>query len=120
MDDTQVCPICGSKLRNITKMSEFVLPIAKFGDFVERICTGPNHVIQFFTDLTTGKVDFLKVSLNYKYSRFIEINYVDQYSRVITLKNNKPEYIIVPKIIEPDFPDLNLLREKVGLFVVFS
>ena len=120
MDDTLVCPLCGNKLRNTKEVADYLFPLKKFGEWMERVCTGPNHVIQFFTDLKTGQVDFLKISLNPKYSRFMEIDYINQRCRVITLKNNKPEYIDIPKMIEPDFPDLIKLKERVSMYVVFS
>ena len=71
-------------------------------------------------DEATGKIDLLKLSLSPQYSRFIEINYVLGKSRISCMKNSQPDYIEIEKILEPDFPDLTKLREKVSLYVIFS
>lgn len=121
MDDTLVCPICGNKLRNAKLTNRYLHPIKKFSDFTERTCTlGMNHTIQMFIDGYTGKVDFLKISLNPKYSRFVEIDYINSRCRVSCLKNNIPDYIEIDKMIEPDFPELTKLKERVSMYVVFS
>lgn len=99
----------------------FLPSASKASDYIERTCVhGRNHAIQFFTEEATGKVDFLKISLSPKYSRYLEINYTTETCRISCMKAGKTEYINIEKMIEPDFPDLVKLKERVGLYVVFS
>ena len=120
MDDVLTCPICNKKLRNLTSRS-YLFPVRKWGNFIERSCVGElNHSIQFYTDTHTSTVDFLKVSLNPNFSRFLEIDFVNQCCRVILLRDNKPVYISIPKMIDLDFPNLVKLKERVALYVTFS
>lgn len=121
MDDILSCPICGNKLRNVKTPNKFLHTAGKTSDYIERTCVhGRNHAIQFFTDEATNQVDFLKISLNPKYSRYLEINYVNKTCRISCMKAGKTEYIDIEKMIEPDFPDLIKLKERVALYVVFS
>jgi hypothetical protein len=121
MEDTLTCPICGNKLRNNRLVNEFIHLLDKTSTFVERSCTAQfGHSLQFFTDTITGKVDLLKLSLTPQYSRFIEINYISGKSRISCLKNSKADYIEIERILEPDYPYLLALKEKVGLFVILS
>lgn len=122
MDDTTTCPICGNTLRNIILKDKFLHLINKRATFVERTCSkGMNHSLQIFTEVDGySKVHLLKVSLNSKYSRFIEIDFHNNRCKISCLKNNIPYTIEIPKIIEPDFPDLEKLKEKVGIYVSFS
>ncbi len=121
MDDVLHCPICGNKLRTSHHTNKILYPINRTGDYAERICSeGHNHIIAVWTNKTTKKVDLLKLSLNSKYSRFLEIDYVNQKCRITCAKDGEYEYIDIPKMIEPDFPDLVRLKEKVSLYIVFS
>jgi uncharacterized protein YbaR (Trm112 family) len=121
MDDTLVCPICKNKLNNIKLSNKFLHAIDKTSDYVVRRCIrGMNHFLTFYVDENTWQVDFLKISLNPKYSRYIEIDFVNQKCRIACLKDSKPEYIEIDKMLYPDFPHLTKLKEKVSLFVVFS
>lgn len=79
-----------------------------------------NHFLQMFVDGYNKKIDVLEVSLDPGYSRCLQMDFVNRRCRVVCRKENKPEYINVPKMIEPDFPDLNRLKEKVSMYVVFS
>lgn len=62
----------------------------------------------------------MKLSLNPKYSRFLEIDWVNQKCKITCVQNGEYDHIDIPKMIEPDFPDLVKLKEKVNLYVVFS
>jgi len=73
-----------------------------------------------FADKATKKVDFLKLSLNPKYSRFLEIDYVNQKCRINCMKDQKSDYIEIDKMLYPDFPLLCELKKIVSLYVVFS
>jgi hypothetical protein len=121
MDDTSTCPICDNKLRTVWLVNKYLYPISKAANYAERTCaTGMNHSLQLFTDTATNKIDFLKLSLNPKYSRYLEIDFVNQRCRISCLKEGKPEYIEIEKMIEPDFPHLTKLKEKVSMYIVFS
>lgn len=120
MDDTVTCPICNNKLRTTTSVS-YLFPVKKLGDFIERSCVlGVNHTIQFFTDMKTCKVDFLRISLNPKYSIFLEVDYVNERCRIACMKNSKPTYIEIPKMLDLDFPSLDKIKAKVEMYVTFS
>ena len=119
MDDTTLCPICQNKFRNINK-SGLLHAISKNANYTERTCTGMNHSLQLFTNVDNKKVLFLKLSLNPRYSRFLEIDYHNQKCRILCFKDGKPEYIEIEKMIEPDFPDLEKLKEKISMYITFS
>lgn len=121
MDDTLACPICGNKLRNVNLKNKRLHSVRKTADYVERTCsTGMNHSLQLFCDGYTRKIDFLRLSLNPKYSRYLEIDFFNQKCRISCLKEGKAEYIEIAKMIQPDFPHLTKLKERVSMYVVFS
>ena len=120
MDDVLDCPICKNKLRNINLPAKHLHGVGKTSDYIERTCTqGRNHSIQFFADTTTDKIDLLKISLNPKYSRYIEIDFINERCKISCMKSGRAECIEIYKILYPDFPDLVSLKEKVALFIVF-
>jgi len=121
MDDTLACPICGNKLRNIKLPNKFLHHVNKTSDYIARTChNGMNHSLTFHVDEITKKVDFLKLSLNPKYSRYVEIDFFNQKCRISCLKDSKPDYIEIPKMLHPDFPLLTKLKERVSLYITFS
>lgn len=121
MDDVLCCPICGNKLRTSHLPNKLLHPVGKTADYAERVCSqGYNHTVTLWSDKTTKQVDMIKISLNPKYSRWLEIDYVNQKCRITCAKDGEYEYIDIPKMIEPDFPDLVKLKERVSLYVVFS
>jgi hypothetical protein len=121
MDDVLCCPICGNKMRTSHLDNKLLHPVGKTANYAERVCSkGYNHVISLWADKETKQVDLIKISLNPKYSRFLEIDYVNQKCRITCAKDGEYEYIEIPKMIEPDFPDLVKLKERVNLYIVFS
>jgi hypothetical protein len=121
MEDTLTCPICGKKLTNLSLKETYLAMLDKKSDFTQRTCTkGLNHNFQLLTDKTTGKVDWIKLALTPQYSRWVEINYITGKSRIACLKEGKPEYLDIDRQLEPDFPDLAKLKEKIGIYVIFS
>lgn len=121
MDDTSTCPICGKKMRSLNMTDKFLHHLNKTGNFIERTCIhGLNHSLRMLTDKATGKVDFLNISINPKYSIYVEIDFVNQKSRINCMKNGHSEYIPIAKMIQPDFPNLESLKEKVSLYITFS
>ena len=122
MDDVLHCPICGNKFRTNHHARKLLHPVGKTAAYAERICSsGHNHVITMWVDKTTKQVDMIKLSLNPKYSRFLEMDFVNRKCRITCItKDGEHEDIDIPKMIIPDFPDLTKLKEKVNLYVVFS
>lgn len=132
MDDTLFCPICGNKLRSITRTKRVmygfswvpvpIIDLGKYGNYIERVCTkGPNHRgLQFFTNEDTKKVHMLKLSIDPKYSVFLEIDFHNERSRISCMKNGRPYYIEIDKLLVPDFPNLIRLKEKINMFVLLS
>lgn len=117
MDDTLTCPICGNKLKN-QHLTHFQ---TKTGDYVSRSCIqGTDHSIQFYTNKSTNIVEYLTLSLNPKNSRYLDIDFINEQCRIHCMKDGKPDYISIPKMIIPDFPALEKLKERVNLYVVFS
>lgn len=119
MQDMINCPICGDKMRSVREHKS-LFPVGKTANYCERTCNGLNHVIQFMTDENTKQIDFLKISLEPDYSKFIYIDLFNEKCQVILLGNNKKEIIDIPRIIFPDFPNLIKLKEKVNLLTAFS
>lgn len=121
MDDILLCPICGNKLRTHNLDNKLLHHIGKTANYAERVCSrGHNHVLMIWVDKETKQIDFLKLSLNPKYSRFVEVDFVNQRCRISCLKDGQAEYIEIPKMLELDFPDLTKLKERVGMYIVFS
>ena len=121
MHDTKVCPICGLKMRTINLKNRLLHLVNKQSDYIERTCSkGLNHTLMLFTDYKTGQVDFIKLSLNPKYSKFLEIDFINQKCRISCKKDGKTENIEINKMIYPDFPELTDLKSKVNLYVTFS
>ena len=121
MDDMLHCPICGNKFRNSHHTRKLLHPVGKTAAYAERICSsGHNHVITIWVDKATKQVDLINLSLKPNYSRFLEMDFVNQKCRITCVKDGEKEYIDIPKMIIPDFPDLTKLKEKVNLYVVFS
>jgi hypothetical protein len=121
MDDTTACPICGNKMRTNHLENKLLHPVGKIADYAERACVSNyNHVIMLWTDKTTKKIDLIKISLNKQSSRFIEIDYINQKCRITCAKEGEYDYIEIPKMIEPDFPSLTNLKERVSMYITFS
>jgi len=119
MRDILTCPICGDKLRSIKRKNK-IFDLNQEAYYVERLCVkNISHFLQFFTDEGTGKVDLINISLTPNRSKFIRINFYTNISKVLS---NFPllNEVIIPKIIEPDFPDLIILKDKIKLYITFS
>jgi hypothetical protein len=123
MDDTLACPICGNMLRNIKKYG----PLYHIGsqhsqNYIERLCTvGPNHRgLQFFVNEESGKVDLLKIPLDIQYTRHLSIDFLNQRCRITITKYGNVEHINIDKMVEPDFPSLTKLKERIALYLTFS
>ena len=115
-----MCPICGNKMRNRKHVVSLHYINGRDGEYTERLCNGVNHTIQIFVSEKENTVDFVRISLDPKYSKLIEIDYYNQKCSISCMKNGVADVIKIDKMIEPDFPDLEKLKEKVSLYVTFS
>lgn len=121
MQDVQLCPICSTKLQTVSKKKRKLHWVNKTSIYTEKKCVKcHNHSLQFFVDRLSGKIDLLKFSIEANYSKFIEIDFINQKCRINCLKAGQSNYIDIPIIIEPDFPALEKLKQKVSLYVTFS
>jgi hypothetical protein len=120
MDDVLNCPICGDKTRNIHTDNKLLHPVSKTANYTERVCAGHNHTISLWTDRDTKQIDFIKLSLNPSYTRWLEVDNINQKCRIVCAKNGEYEYIEIAKMLDLDFPDLTKLKEKVSIYIVFS
>lgn len=120
MDDSLFCPICKNKMRSTKLFNTHLKQINKFGNFIERNCPGTNHFVSFFTDYSSKKIIFIKTSLNHKLSKLIEIDFYNKESLIICINDGKYNYLNLDKILYPDFPNLDKLKDQVNTFLLFS
>ena len=121
MKDTTLCPICCSKFKNLKRDNYTLDNLHKTADYIERKCfTNLNHSVKIFADKNTNQIDYIKLSINHHYSVYAEIDFINKKTIINCLKDGEKRSIQVPKILEPDFPELNLFRDKINLFIIFS
>lgn len=121
MDDTTLCPVCRSKMRNLNVKGKYSHHTGKAANYIERSCHNKkNHYVQILTDKETNKVDYVRLSLDPKYSKSIEINFFKGTCTLHLTKDKVTHTISIAKIIEPDFPDLIKLKQQVSLYSLFS
>lgn len=119
MDDLLLCPICQDSFRNLKSKNPGPLHLPP-GNYIIRTCSkGRNHILELITDKTKEEVIFLRFSLDHSYSKFVEIDYHNQISKILFFKEGKRESLNVPYILIPDFPSLESLREKVLTYATF-
>jgi hypothetical protein len=110
--------MCGNKLINLNLTDQHLPFLHKTSSFITRNCpTGISHSYLHTTDQTTGKIDWIKLSF-LPSQRWIEINYITNKSRIVCLKDGEPDYLDIGKALEPDFPAMEKLREKISLYVL--
>jgi len=117
MQKTQICPICGAKMRSL-KLNKYYPFISKKSNFIEMTCTRSNHCIQMIVDSNTNNVDLLKVSLAVDYSRFLYVDYVNEKCKIVCYKNGREQEINIPKLLEVDFPNLTEIKSRINMFVI--
>lgn len=120
MDDTLLCPICSNKLKTITKKNTYLHYINSQGNYYIRICSsGINHFLKLITDIQTKKVVLVNFSVDKTYSKFVSLDFFNKKSWITCFKNNIPNIIKMDRLLEPDFPQLNNISQKVKLLVTF-
>jgi hypothetical protein len=119
MDDFTHCPICNDKMRVLHGIN--LRLDKKILSLTERLCVkGMNHCLQSFSDPQTNEVVMIKTSLNPKFTKYVELYYLTNHSKILLCKDGGQKEILIDKLIEPDFPNLDKLRKKVDLFIIFS
>jgi len=83
-----------------------------------------NHALTFYviqSELTaTNQIILLNFSLDPFYQTFLQIDYGYQISALSITQNTVTHKIFIPKVLEPDFPDLTQLKENLKTYVIFS
>lgn len=120
MRDILNCPICGDRMRSIKDKNRHLFFVNKTASYIERTCLGTNHSFQITVDSSSKKVDLLKVSLAPNYSKFFFVDFVNGKSKLLLIKNNVYQTIVLPRLIIPDFPNLSELKQKISCFITFS
>lgn len=108
MDDTKICPICKNKFNSKS------INNSKF----ERTCSGINHTLTIIS--SSKQIESIKFSLDSKYSKFIEIDFLNNLSTITCYDNKKESKIKIPKILTPDFPKLTSLKQNVQMYISIS
>ena len=122
MEDTLHCPICGNKLRTKYLSNKLLPSTDKKAKYIERSCTrGYNHSILFWVDDTTEQIDLIKLFFGTGIT--LTLNYIAQNTELLSIIKNNPykiDRMKFAKIIEPDFPDLNDLKNNLMMYILFS
>lgn len=114
MNDFSLCPICSSKLRSISISNKFF----NAAPFVEKTCSNYNHTLQF--TVSSNKINYIKFSLDPKYSAFFKADFINNNSTIITYFNSKPSFITLPFIPNIDFPHLTSLKLLLQSYIILS
>lgn len=122
MNDSSACPICGIKMANsYSSSSKIYFTGYEEKNIVSRTCNKSSHLVHMFSNTDTNKVELIKISLDADYSTYIYIDFIQNktsilvYNSLTKLTNN----IYVNKILDLDFPNLDLLKSKVKLYTTF-
>lgn len=120
MLDTKICPICQSILKNKKLPKYHVTLINKTADYWLRICPSAiNHSLQLLSETNSKQIHLIKFSICHKYSKFVELDILNQKSKISLLNHNQSKFIILDKLLIPDFPQLIKLKEKVQTLITF-
>lgn len=112
MFDSKKCPICQQNTKNLSLDYSYQLNL--HGNFIERTCSyARNHSLQFIADKKTKKILSIIFSLDFKYSKFISVNFVQSCSFLIL----PSQTIKFPYLLLPDFPSLDNLNKKINLLL---
>jgi hypothetical protein len=120
MRDLLHCPICFHQLKSTRAQLRRLSQTNKTAHYIHRICQGKPHQLSFFTDKSTGKIDWIQFNPNQDYSTFVEINFVNL-TAIVKLYKDSKEYLRIEltEITTPDFPDLEELKKRIELFITF-
>ncbi len=121
MRDTLHCPICFHQLKSTKAQLKKLAQTNKNAHYIHRTCTGKPHQLSFYTDKTTGKIDWIQFSPNLDYTTFVEIDFVNGTTVIKLFKDSKEQIKMeLSELIVPDFPALAELKKKIELLITFS
>ncbi len=120
MIDTSVCPICFSKLDSIKRIHTHITYINNTANYYKKDCKYGYHIFQSFLNIETNQLDYIYLSIPPYFTTFMYMDLLNNKSKIMCFKCGIPQEIHVPGIIQPDFPSLIKLREKVSKYVLFS
>lgn len=112
------CPICNSVLETQASIG------AKNQVLLNRRCKSAiNHTFLISLVKLTKEVLSVRVSLSPDFTIFCSINFDTKIIAIDRYHDNsydKKTFLIKDKVIEPDFPDLKNLRNKVQTYINFD
>ena len=121
MRDVFHCPICFHQLKSTKSKLKKLSYINKTAHYIQRSCGTNPHCLLFYTDKTTGKIDWLSFFPISDYSTNLEIDYINKISTIKSFKNSKEILKIeLNEVLIPDFPKLEKLKQKIETLIVFS
>lgn len=106
MQDLSNCPICQNKLKN-----------RNFNKAIQRTCA--KGIAHFFS---IKIIDKKVVNLNLYLDDYtsLEIDYISGNSIYFYDKLNHLNKIVIPKILDLDFPSLLNLKSKLSIYILFT
>lgn len=120
MENYKNCPVCLTKFKNSNLLNTYLHVIKKKSSFVEKTCSkNMSHYIQFYYDIFDKRVEHIKISLNYKYSEIVEVDYYNNFSKISYIKNNKHTVFEIPELLLLDFPSLVFLKDKISKLSIY-
>ena len=113
----ETCPMCGKKLTNSNSPSQIIG--GKLSKFTQSWCVSEfDHQFEILWDENSYQIDLMQI--NWDNCRSVKLNYVNNISNIFCWKKNTAYSIIVPRVLEPDFPNLKSFKEKVDLIILYS
>ena len=105
MENVENCPICQEKLKE-----------SQFFNFIEKSCyNGYGHWLTLLIDSNSLKVINARFCLDVNGSKIISISFKDKKTTIQFLQNSvKYNYIELDYSLEPDFPELTKLKNKIN------
>lgn len=120
MNDSVFCPFCGDKFKNSYTNNNLPKAIQGNTTYIERVCASINHVVIFYTEKNTLQVDYIIFSIYPNYSVYIEVNFLHKATDIFIYNREFKKEITLPKILEPDFPQLTKIKDIINMYLTFS
>lgn len=104
MKDNNNCLVCNSGLQKIHLTK----------NIIEKLCTNSySHSFYLISNKSNKDILYFKFSLNPYFTRFLEVDYRIGQSVIC----DRDKRILVSRILEPDFPCLDILNNQLDLFL---
>lgn len=110
------CPVCSFLL---SRRNNFAYHNSK--SYYSITCLhGSDHFMEYIYDDLDTLISFY-FSLDFPYATFIKLDYINLISSILFYKNGDIiNQINVDYLLIPDFPDLQILKEKINKYRTFS